>query len=123
MPDRVTFIGVLSACSHSGLISEAYKYFDSMTNDYGIKPEIEHYSCLVDALGRGGRVKEAEKLITSMPFEASASMYRALLGACRLQGDMETGKRVATKLLELEPFDSSAYVLLSNIYAASNQME
>ncbi|GJV81152.1 pentatricopeptide repeat-containing protein [Tanacetum coccineum] len=121
LPDRVTFIGVLSACSHSGLISEAYKYFDSMTNNYGIKPEIEHYSCLVDALGRGGRVKEAEKLITTMPFEASASMYRALLGACRLQGDMETGKRVATKLLELEPFDSSAYVLLSNIYAASNQ--
>nr|GEV00955.1 hypothetical protein [Tanacetum cinerariifolium] len=121
LPDRVTFIGVLSACSHSGLISEAYKYFDSMTTDYGIKPEIEHYSCLVDALGRAGRVKEAEKLITTMPFEASASMYRALLGACRLQGDMETGKRVATKLLELEPFDSSAYVLLSNIYAASNQ--
>ncbi|KAK1427330.1 hypothetical protein QVD17_16013 [Tagetes erecta] len=121
IPDRVTFIGVLSACSHSGLISEAYAYFESMIKDYGIKPEIEHYSCLVDALGRGGRVKEAEKLIKTMPFEASGSMYRALLGACRVQGDMETGKRVATKLLELEPFDSSAYVLLSNIYAASNQ--
>lgn len=121
IPDRVTFIGVLSACSHSGLISEAYAYFESMIKDYGIKPEIEHYSCLVDALGRGGRVKEAEKLITTMPFEVSGSMYRALLGACRVQGDMETGKRVATKLLELEPLDSSAYVLLSNIYAASNQ--
>ncbi|KAK9076874.1 hypothetical protein SSX86_005208 [Deinandra increscens subsp. villosa] len=121
IPDRVTFIGVLSACSHSGLISEAHTYFDSMVKDYGIKPEIEHYSCLVDALGRGGLVKEAEKIITTMPFEASGSMYRALLGACRVQGDMETGKRVATKLLELEPFDSSAYVLLSNIYAASNQ--
>lgn len=120
-PDRVSFIGVLSACSHSGLISEAYTYFDSMIKDYGIEPEIEHYSCLVDALGRGGRVKEAENLITNMPFEASGSMYRALLGACRVQGDMETGKRVATKLLELEPFDSSAYVLLSNIYAVSNQ--
>ncbi|KAF5813452.1 putative tetratricopeptide-like helical domain superfamily, DYW domain-containing protein [Helianthus annuus] len=120
-PDRVTFIGVLSACSHSGLVSDAYKFFDSMVKDYGIKPEIEHYSCLVDALGRGGRVKEAENLITTMPFEASSSMYRALLGACRVQGDMETGKRVATKLLELDPFDSSAYVLLSNIYAASNQ--
>ncbi|KVI01513.1 protein of unknown function DUF1771 [Cynara cardunculus var. scolymus] len=121
LPDGVTFIGVLSACSHSGLISEAYSYFQMMTKDYGIEPEIEHYSCLVDALGRAGRLQEAEKLITSMPFEASGSMYRALLGACRLQGDMETGKRVATKLLELEPFDSSAYVLLSNIYAASNQ--
>ncbi|KAD4179819.1 hypothetical protein E3N88_28410 [Mikania micrantha] len=121
MPDRVTFIGVLSACSHSGLISEAYAYFDSMVKDYGIKPEIEHYSCLVDALGRGGLVKEAESLITTMPFEASSSMYRALLGACRVQGDMETRKRAATKFLELEPFDSSAYVLLSNIYAGSNQ--
>ncbi|XP_071729719.1 pentatricopeptide repeat-containing protein At4g33170 [Rutidosis leptorrhynchoides] len=120
-PDRVTFIGVLSACSHAGLISEAYAYFDSMTKDYGIEPEIDHYACLVDGLGRAGRVHEAEKVITSMPFEASASVCRALLGACRVQGDMETGKRVAKKLLEIEPFDSSAYVLLSNIYAASNQ--
>jgi pentatricopeptide repeat protein len=122
-PDKVTFIGVLSACSHSGLISEAYEYFDSMSKKYGVKPEIEHYSCLVDALGRVGRVQEAEKLIGSMPFEASASMYRALLGACRVQGDTETGKRVATQLLELEPSDSSAYVLLSNIYAAANQWD
>ena len=122
-PDKVTFIGVLSACSHSGLISEAYEYFDSMSKKYGVKPEIEHYSCLVDALGRVGRVQEAEKLIGSMPFEASASMYRALLGACRVQGDTEAGKRVATQLLALEPSDSSAYVLLSNIYAAANQWD
>ncbi|KAI8556012.1 hypothetical protein RHMOL_Rhmol05G0219900 [Rhododendron molle] len=120
-PDRVTFVGVLSACSHSGLISEAYLYLHSMHQDHGIQPEIEHYSCLVDALGRTGRVQEAEKLIASMPFKASASMYRALLGACRVLGDSETGKRVASKLLDLEPFDSAAYVLLSNIYAAGNQ--
>lgn len=120
-PDRVTFVGVLSACSHSGLISEAYLYFHSMHQDHGIQPEIEHYSCLVDALGRAGRVQEAEKLIASMPFKASASMYRALLGACRVLGDSETGKRVASKLLDLEPYDSAAYVLLSNIYAAGNQ--
>ncbi|KAF3446125.1 hypothetical protein FNV43_RR11304 [Rhamnella rubrinervis] len=122
-PDRVTFIGVLSACSHSGFISEAYQYFSSMHKDYGIEPEIEHYSCLVDSLGRAGRVQEAEELIKSMPFEASASMYRALLGACRLQGDTETGKRVAAKLLALEPSDSAAYVLLSNMYAAANQWD
>lgn len=122
-PDKVTFIGVLSACSHSGLISEAYKHVDSMTKNYGIKPEIEHFSCLVDALGRAGRVQEAEKVIISMPFEASASMYRALLGACRVQGDRETGKRVAEQLLALEPSDSAAYVLLSNIYAAANQWD
>ncbi|XP_057958735.1 pentatricopeptide repeat-containing protein At4g33170-like [Malania oleifera] len=122
-PDRVTFIGVLSACSHSGLIDEAYAYFHSMLKNYGVEPGIEHYSCLVDALGRAGRVREAEKLIASMPFEASASMYRALLGACRVQGDAEIGKRVAARLVALEPFDSSAYVLLSNIYAAANRWD
>lgn len=122
-PNKVTFIGVLSACSHSGLVSEAYEYFHSMREKYGIEPEVEHYSCLVDALGRAGRTEEAEKLIVSMPFEASASMYRALLGACRVQGDTETGKRVAERLLALEPSDSSAYVLLSNTYAAANRWD
>ncbi|CAK9176690.1 unnamed protein product [Ilex paraguariensis] len=122
-PDRVSFIGVLSACSHSGLICEAYLYFQSMLKDYGIQPEVEHYSCLVDALGRAGRLQEAEKLIASMPFEASSAMYRALLGACRVQGDRETGTRVATRLLALEPSDSSVYVLLSNIYAAANKWD
>ncbi|GKV03710.1 hypothetical protein SLEP1_g15968 [Rubroshorea leprosula] len=122
-PDGVTFIGVISACSHSGLVSEAREYFDLMRKNYGIEPGIEHYSCLVDALGRAGCVKEAEKLILSMPYEASASMYGALLGACRLQGDTETGQRLATKLLALEPSDSAAYVLLSNIYAAANRWD
>ncbi|KDP34011.1 hypothetical protein JCGZ_07582 [Jatropha curcas] len=122
-PDRFTFIGVLSACSHSGFVSEAYGHFYSMQKEYGIEPEIEHYSCLVDALGRAGHVQEAERLILSMPFEASASMYRALLGACRILGDMDTGKRLAGRLMVLEPSDSSAYVLLSNIYAAANQWD
>ncbi|CAA7025518.1 unnamed protein product [Microthlaspi erraticum] len=120
-PDKVTFIGVLSACSHSGLVSEAHEYIKTMHQDYGIKPEIEHYSCLADALGRAGLVREAEELIESLSMEASASMYRALLAACRVKGDTETGKRVATKLLELEPSDSSAYVLLSNMYAAASK--
>ncbi|KAJ8636138.1 hypothetical protein MRB53_010405 [Persea americana] len=122
-PDGITFIGVLSACSHSGLVSEAYMYFGLMYKDYGIKPEIEHYSCLVDVLSRAGLVDEAEKLIDSMPFEASASMCRALLGACRIKGNVEIGKQVATRLLHLEPLDSSAYVLLSNIYAAANRWD
>ncbi|KAK4265760.1 hypothetical protein QN277_026773 [Acacia crassicarpa] len=122
-PDRVTFIGVLSACSHSGLVSEAYENFYSMQKDYGVEPEVEHYSCLVDALGRAGHIQEAEKLMLSMPFKASASMYRTLLNACRVQGDKETGKRVADKLFSLEPSDSAAYVLLSNIYAAANQWD
>lgn len=122
-PDRVSFIGILSACSHAGLTSEAYEYLHSMPNDYGIEPEIEHYSCLVDALGRAGLVQEADKVIETMPFKASASINRALLGACRIQGDVETGKRVAARLFALEPFDSAAYVLLSNIYAAANRWD
>ncbi|KAF6161936.1 hypothetical protein GIB67_014138 [Kingdonia uniflora] len=79
-PDSITFVGVLSACSHSGLVSKAYGYFNSMHSMYGIEPKIEHYSCLVDVLGRAGHVHQAKKLIESMPFEPSASMYRALLG-------------------------------------------
>ncbi|AES73485.1 pentatricopeptide (PPR) repeat protein [Medicago truncatula] len=122
-PDRVTFIGVLSACSHSGLTSDAYKNFDSMQKTYGVEPEIEHYSCLVDALSRAGHIQEAEKVVSSMPFEASATMYRTLLNACRVQGDKETGERVAEKLFTMDPSDSAAYVLLSNIYAAANQWE
>ncbi|KAF7830401.1 pentatricopeptide repeat-containing protein [Senna tora] len=123
MPDRVTFIGVLSACGHSGLVSEAYRNFCSMQKDYGIEAEVEHYSCLVDALSRAGRVQEAEKVMLSMPVEASASMYRVLLNACRVQEDKETGKRVAEKIFSLQPSDSAAYVLLSNIYAAANQWD
>lgn len=119
-PDKITFLGVLSACSHSGLVSKAYTYFDSMLKDYGIEPDVEHYSCLVDALGRAGLLREAEEVIEDMPFEASASTYRALLGACRNQPNMEIGQRIARKLLCL---DSSAYVLLSNMYAFADQWD
>ncbi|XP_062099591.1 pentatricopeptide repeat-containing protein At4g33170 [Humulus lupulus] len=122
-PDRVTFVGVLSACSLSGLISEACGYFSSMHKDYGIEPDVEHYAYLVDALARSGRVREAENIIPSMPFKASASVYRALLGACRVHGDIETGKRVAAQLLALEPHDSASYVLLSNMYAAASHWD
>ncbi|KAI9122917.1 hypothetical protein K1719_005806 [Acacia pycnantha] len=123
MPDRVTFIGVLSACSHSGLVSEAYENFYSMQHDYGIEPEVEHYFYLVDALSRAGHIQEAEKVILSMPSEVSASMYRTLLNSCWVQGDKVTGERVAEKLFLLEPSDSAAYVLLSHIYAAANQWD
>ncbi|KAF9625232.1 hypothetical protein IFM89_020818 [Coptis chinensis] len=121
IPDKISFIGILSACSYSGLVSEAYGHFDSMYKDYGIEPEIEHYSCLVDVLARAGLLENAEKLISNMPFAPSASMYRALLGACWVQKNAEVGKRIASQLLALDPLDSSAYVLMSNIYAAANQ--
>ncbi|PKU72595.1 pentatricopeptide repeat-containing protein At4g33170 isoform X1 [Dendrobium catenatum] len=122
-PDKITFIGVISACSHAGLVFEAYNYFNSMSRDYAIEPEVEHYSCLVDVLGRAGLLIEAEEVIKKMPFEPSPSMLRALLGACRINGNKEIGQRVATTLLELDPTDSSAYVLLSNLYASTSQWE
>ncbi|ONK58442.1 uncharacterized protein A4U43_C09F12810 [Asparagus officinalis] len=122
-PDKITFLGVLSACSHSGLVSKAYNYFDSMFRDYGIKPEAEHYSSLVDALGRAGLLSKAEEVIDTMPFNASSSTYRALLGACRNQRNMELGEKIANKLLLQEPQDASAYVLMSNIYATSNKWD
>uniref|UniRef100_A0A7N1A0A4 DYW domain-containing protein n=1 Tax=Kalanchoe fedtschenkoi TaxID=63787 RepID=A0A7N1A0A4_KALFE len=122
-PDKVTFIGVLSACSHSNLFMKSYEHFNAMSRQYGIKPEIEHYSCLVDALARGGLVQEAEKVISSMPFEPSAAMYRVVLSACRIERDAETGRRAAEKLMELEPSDPSPYILLYNIYAAGNRWD
>ncbi|KAG0503309.1 hypothetical protein HPP92_003381 [Vanilla planifolia] len=122
-PDKITFLGVLSACSHAGLVSEAYNYFKSMSIYYNIEPEVEHYSCLVDGLGRAGLLGEAEEVLKKMPFQPTASMLRALLGACCIKGNNEIGRRVATSLLELDTTDSSAYVVLSNMYAAAKKWD
>ncbi|KAF6144155.1 hypothetical protein GIB67_004828 [Kingdonia uniflora] len=148
-PDEYSFVTLIKACScltaleqgrqiHANAIKlgvyfrsvcwnfvcrYAYGYFHLMHSMYGIEPKIEYYSCLVDILGHARHVHQAKKLIESMPFEPSASMYRALLGGCKLQGDAETGEYVATRLLVLELFDSAAYVLLSNIYASANQWD
>ncbi|XP_031503747.1 pentatricopeptide repeat-containing protein At4g33170-like [Nymphaea colorata] len=119
-PDKVTFIGVISSCSHAGLVNKAKQLFESMCNDYHIKPEIEHYACMVDVLGRAGLIHDAETLIKDMPFEGSASMYRSLLAACRVHGAAEAGERMAARLVHMEPNDSAAYILLSNMYASAN---
>eukprot|EP01018_Ginkgo_biloba_P015597 Gb_36168 [translate_table: standard] len=120
-PDHITFIGILSACSHVGLLDEGRHYFDSMTHDHGITPGLEHYTCIFDLLGRAGRLDEAEDLINCMPFEPDVLVWRTLLGACRIHGNEELGKRAAECVLELEPQSPSTYVLLSNIYAAAGR--
>lgn len=117
-PDDVTFIVVLSACSHAGLVYEGRKYFDSMARDYCITPKEDHYACLIDLLGRAGQLDEAMDCITNMPFKPNANVWNALLGACRLHGNLELGIHAAERLLELEPQASATYILLSNIYAA-----
>ncbi|XVE79227.1 hypothetical protein DITRI_Ditri14bG0040900 [Diplodiscus trichospermus] len=122
MPDDVTFLGVLTACSHAGKVTEGRQIFDTMVN-YGIQPRVDHCACIVDLLGRWGFLKEAEDFIDSLKFEPDAMIWAALLGACRIHGDEIRGRRAAKKLIELEPLNSSPYVLLSNIYAATGNWD
>eukprot|EP01018_Ginkgo_biloba_P030295 Gb_23124 [translate_table: standard] len=122
-PDHITFICVLSACSHAGLVHEGWKYFDCMNQDYLIKPMVEHYVCMVDLLGRAGNLNEALELIERMPFEPVAGVWGALLGACRIHCNVELGEHVAQCLLDLEPNDTGNYILLSNIYASAGRWD
>ncbi|KAG9457196.1 hypothetical protein H6P81_001704 [Aristolochia fimbriata] len=116
-PDNVTMIGVLSACSHAGLVEEGYKYLRSMTEEYGLLPQKDHYTCMVDLLGRAGRLFEAWEIIESMPVEPDSILWGSLLGACKVHHNVEMGELVAKKLFELDPNNSGPYVLLSNMYA------
>ncbi|XP_059642026.1 pentatricopeptide repeat-containing protein At1g74600, chloroplastic [Cornus florida] len=122
-PDSVTFVGVLSACSHSGLVEEGYFHLNSMVKDHGIEPGYRHYACMVDLLGRSGRLKEAERFINSMPIKPDPLVWGTLLAACKVHGDIELGRLAAKKVIELKPCDSGAYVSLSNIYADVGQWE
>lgn len=117
LPNHATFVAVLRACAHIGLVDEALYYFNLMQIDYGLEPQLEHYSSMVDVLGRSGRLIDALKLIQEMPFEADDVIWRTLLSICKMHGNVEVAEKAASSLLQLDPQDSSAYVLLSNIYA------
>ncbi|KAE8692201.1 Pentatricopeptide repeat-containing protein [Hibiscus syriacus] len=123
VPNSVTFISILSACSHSGKTEEGWKYFKEMTQDFGIVPTQEHYACLVDLLGRAGKIDDALSFIDSMPIEPGASVWGALLDACRMHRRVELAENVSDKLLPLETNKASVYVLLSNIYADAGRWE
>ncbi|XP_062188451.1 pentatricopeptide repeat-containing protein At4g32430, mitochondrial [Phragmites australis] len=116
-PDGVVLLSVLTACRYSGFVSLGREIFDSMTAEHGAELWPEHYACVVDMLGRAGRLEEAEELMMQMPSGPSVSALQSLLGACRIHGNTEVGERVAGVLTETEPAESGAYVLLSNIYA------
>ncbi|KAF6140206.1 hypothetical protein GIB67_000254 [Kingdonia uniflora] len=116
-PNLVTYLGVLTACSHGGLVAEGLWYFESMKSDHGLKPNAKHCACIVDLLGRAGRLADAENFIMSSGFKVDPVMWRALLGACRIHGDIVTGKRIAERVIELEPQAAASYVLLYNIYS------
>lgn len=114
--DHITFVAVLTACSHSGLVEEGQHFLNSMESEYGIPPRMEHYACAIDLLGRAGCLTEAKELIKEMPFEPDVMVWKTLLGACRACGDIEMAKEVASHLLELEPKEHCTYVLLSDMY-------
>ncbi|GAV75769.1 PPR domain-containing protein/PPR_2 domain-containing protein/PPR_3 domain-containing protein [Cephalotus follicularis] len=121
MPNEVTFVAVLTACSHCGLVEEGLNIFNSMQEYYGIEPGTEHYGCLVDLLGRSGRLKEARDVIEKMPMRPGRSTWGAMLSACRAHGDLEMAEKALTELLKLEPEKEGGYIMLSNIYAASGR--
>lgn len=120
-PNDVTFLGVLCACNHGGMVEEGRQYFDWMQKEYHIQPTIKHYGCLVDILGRAGFVVEAYQLVRNMPMKCNAIVWRTLLAACRVHGNVELGEEVRRHLLELEPDYSSDYLLLANMYASAGQ--
>ncbi|XP_006664625.1 pentatricopeptide repeat-containing protein At4g13650 [Oryza brachyantha] len=122
-PNDVTFIGVLAACSHVGLVEEGLSYFKSMSHEHGIRARPDHYACVVDILGRAGQLDRAKKFIEEMPITADAMVWRTLLSACKVHKNIEVGELAAKRLMELEPHDSASYVLLSNAYAVTGKWE
>ncbi|XP_057499303.1 pentatricopeptide repeat-containing protein At2g46050, mitochondrial [Actinidia eriantha] len=118
-PDRVAFLGVLSACSHGGLVDEGLNYFNLMTHEYHVEPDSEHYTCLIDLLGRAGLLDEAFSILASMPFDPGSDMLGAFIGACKVHGNSRLAKWAAEKLFELEPGKPVNYTILSNIYASA----
>lgn len=118
LPNEVTFVAVLTACSRGKFVQCGLELFRSMSIDYGVVPAMEHYGCVADLLGRAGLLREAVSFIKSMPLEPDASVLGTLLGACKIHGISELGNELGQKLLDLQPQHSGRYVVLSNINAA-----
>lgn len=120
-PDHITFVSILSACSHAGLIDEGWECFSSMLRDFGVTPRPEHYVCMVDMLGRAGKLIEAKEFIERMPVRPNAGVWGALLGACRIHSNVELAEMAAKALFDLDAENPGRYVILSNIYASSGK--
>lgn len=116
-PTYITFISVLNACAHAGLVEEGRMYFKFMVNEFRIVPRVEHFASLVDVVGRHGQVEDAMDLIDRMPFEPDKAVWGALLGACRVHNNVRLARVAAEALMRLEPESSAPYVLLYNMYA------
>ncbi len=119
-PDHITFVCLLSACSHAGFVDEGLRFYALMTTVYRI---LEHYTCMVNLLGCAGHLQEAEIMIQGMSCKPNAAVWRALLSACRIHGNVEMGECAAKRVFELEPKNAAGYVLLSKLYAATGNLE
>ncbi|GMI73313.1 EMBRYO DEFECTIVE 3102, ORGANELLE TRANSCRIPT PROCESSING 82 [Hibiscus trionum] len=122
-PNAVTFVGVLNACSHTGMINDGRGYFNMMINEYGIKPTIEHYGCLVDIFCRAGYLEEAKNIIREMPMRPNKVIWMTLLNGARKHGNAKVGEYAAQHLIELAPETIGGYVVLSNMYAVSGEWD
>ncbi|TMX03816.1 hypothetical protein EJD97_013781 [Solanum chilense] len=121
-PDRVAFLAVISACAHAGLVDEGYQYFNLMVSGDGIQPSAEEYSCLIDLLGRAGRLREAYAILQSNPdTREDVELLSALVSACHLHGELEIGEEIAKMLTQKDIDDPSTYVVLDKIYASQNK--
>ncbi|TQE03682.1 hypothetical protein C1H46_010656 [Malus baccata] len=117
----VTFLSLLYACSHCGLKDKGLGFFNSMIEKYGLHPKLEHYTCVVDLLGRSGCLEEAEAMIRSMPVKADAIIWKTLLSACKIHKNADMARRIADEVIRQDPQDSASYVLLSNIHALARR--
>lgn len=122
-PDDLTFTSLLSACSHSGLVEEGCNYFHNLELLYKITPKIEHYACMVDLLGRAGRLEEAWVLIKKMPMPPNEVVLGSLLGSCSVHGKLELGEHLLHELLRMDPYNTECHVLLSNMYALGGKQD
>ncbi|KAL6143485.1 hypothetical protein ACLB2K_054180 [Fragaria x ananassa] len=123
VPNHVTFLAVLSACSRSGLSERGWEIFESMSRDYKVKPRAMHYACMIELLGQEGNLDEAFALIRAAPFKPTANMWAALLTACRINENLELGKIAAKELYGMEPQKLSNYVVLLNIYNSCGKLK
>ncbi|CAN0914157.1 Putative pentatricopeptide repeat-containing protein At1g68930 [Linum grandiflorum] len=122
-PNHITFLAVLNACSHGGLFEEGSRYFKLMQTVYGLEPMIEHYTCMVDLYARAGRLNEAKGFILENGISHLTVVWKSLLSSCRLHNNVEVGKWVCERLIELEPLDESSYILISNIFSGDDRWE
>ncbi|KAF5187438.1 Pentatricopeptide repeat-containing protein [Thalictrum thalictroides] len=122
-PDDITFVSVLSACNHSGLVHQGYRYFKDLGPRYGITPKIEHYACMVDLLGRAGRLKEAEVVVMEMPIPPNEFVLGSLLAACGLHGKLPLGEHILQELIQIDPLNTEYHVLLSNMYTLAGRQK